>query len=298
MTSSHIRGARASGIALVAAAAVLWSTAGLFVRALDLDTWTVLGWRSAFAAVSLALVVIAQNGRRTVAALRGLGWPGLACIPVAALSMASYVIALKFTTVANVMVTYATVPFLAAGLAFVWIGERASARVLAASGVALAGIAVMAGGATDWRDMLGNATALVMTATFAVQLVMTRRYPSLRMAPVNAVAAAICALASWPLTTSVTPGLWQLALLACFGVTTTALAYLLFLTGGRHLPSGEAGLIGLLDVVLGPLWVWLAYAEQPGDAALAGGGLVLAAVLWFLSGERRVEAGGAGVNSL
>lgn len=283
--NTGLLGPRGTGIVLVMAAAVLWSTAGLFVRSLDLDVWTILGWRSLFAAMSLALVVACQNGRGTLAAMRTIGWPGLACVPVAIASMVSYVVALKLTTVANVMVIYATVPFLAAGIAFVWIGERATLRVLVASGIALGGIGVMAGATTGWRDVAGNAMALLMTASFAAQLVMTRRYPALRMAPVNAIAAALCALACWPAMSAVTPSLWQLALLAGFGVTTTALAYLLFLTGGRYLPSGEAGLIGLLDVVLGPLWVWLAFAEQPGLAALAGGGLVFAAVFWYLAGK-------------
>jgi drug/metabolite transporter (DMT)-like permease len=54
------------------------------------------------------------------------------------------------------------------------------------------------------------------------------------------------------------------------------------MTGGRRIPAGEAGLIGLLDIVLGPLWVWLAFGENPGTAALLGGGLILAAVVWYM----------------
>ncbi len=126
-----------------------------------------------------------------------------------------------------------------------------------------------------------------MTLAFAIQLVMARRFPELAMAPVNAIAAALCAVVCWPLMAPAIPSAHELAVLALFGVTTTALAYILFLTGGRHVPSGEAGLIGLLDVVLAPLWVWLVFAEQPGRAALVGGVLVLASVLWYLSGQRR-----------
>ena len=278
-------GARAYGLGLVTFAAVLWSTAGLFVRSLHVNLWTMLAWRSLFAAMALAVIVVAQHRGRTLAAVRAIGWPGLAAIPVAAVSMASYVVALTLTTVANVMIVYATVPFLAAGIAFVWMRERPSPRVLIASGLALAGIAVMAGSATRPQDLLGNAVAFVMTATFAVQLVMARRFPSLRMAPVNAAGAALCAAVFWPLAAAGVPSGAELAILALFGIATTALAYLLFLTGGRHIPSGEAGLIGMLDVVLGPFWVWLAFGEQPGAAALTGGGLVLAAVVWYLAGQ-------------
>jgi len=117
-------GAHAYGMMLVATAAILWSTAGLFVRLLDLDVWTMLAWRSVFAALSLTFVVIVKNRRDTLRGVRAIGWPGLIAVPIAAISMGSYVVALKLTTVANVMVVYATVPFVAAGVAYVWIGER------------------------------------------------------------------------------------------------------------------------------------------------------------------------------
>ena len=220
-------------------------------------------------------------------AFGSIGWAGLAAVPVSAVSMASYVAALKLTTVANVLTVFATVPFIAAALAYLWLGEVVKPRVLWASGLALCGILVMVGSATRPQDIAGNASALLMTVTFSIVLVMARRYPTLEMAPVNALAAALCALACWSLAPDTVPGAGQLVLLALFGLTTTALAYLLFLTGGRYIPSSEAGLIGMIDVVLGPLWVWLAFAEQPGPAALTGGGLVLASVLWYLGAEWR-----------
>jgi drug/metabolite transporter (DMT)-like permease len=283
-------GARAYGMALVTVAAVLWSTGGLFVRLLDLDVWTMLAWRSLFAAFFLALVVGIQNRRHTIRAVRAIGRPGLVAIPIALVAMSSYVIALKLTTVANVMVVYATVPFVAAGVALLWTGERAASRVLLASAIAFIGIVIMAGSAARPRDIAGNSVAFLMTLAFSTQLVMARRYPSLEMASINAIAAALCALICLPLAAAVTPSPLQLVILALFGATNTALAYVLFLTGGRYIPSGEAGIIGLIDVVLGPFWVWLAFAEQPGQAAIIGGGLVLASVLWYLAGQRWTKA--------
>ncbi len=278
---------RLYGLVLVAVATFFWSTAGFFVRLLDLDVWTMLGWRSVFAALSLLLVVLAQHGRRTIAAFQAIGRPGLVAIPISAISMFSYVAALKLTTVANVLIVYATIPFIAAGIAFLWMGERVRGRVLVASAVAFCGIAVMAVQATRPQDLAGNGLAVLMTVTFGAVLVMARRYPSIAMAPVNCAAAALVALACWPLMPPGLPTGPELLILAIFGITTTALAYLLFLTGGRHLPSSEAGLIALLDVVLGPLWVWLAFAERPDRAAIISGVIVLSAVAWYLLGELR-----------
>lgn len=278
---------RTFGIVVVAAASVCWSTGGVFVRALDLDLWTVLAWRSLFAALALAAIVLVQHRRDAAGAVRDIRWPGWLAIPVSALSMYAFVASLTFTTVANVMTVYATVPFVAAGIAFLWSGETASRRVLMASLVAFAGVAIMAGSSTRPADLLGNALAFVMTLTFSIMLVMARRYPKVDMAPVNAMAALLCSACCLPFLPVGVPNAWQLVGLAGFGVTTTALAYLLFLTGGRHMPSSEAGLLGLLDVVLGPLWVWLGFGEQPSRAALLGGGFVLAAVVWYLAGEWR-----------
>lgn len=289
----HWVGSRSYGITLVAAAGVLWSTGGLFVRALEVDLWTMLAWRSLFAALALAVVVGMRHRGRVPGALYRMGRPGLVAIPIALVSMTSFVVAVSLTTVANVMIVYATVPFIAAGIGYLWNGERPNRRMLGASAAAFLGILLMAGSAADLDDVLGDAAALLMTVMFAIQLVMARRYPALEMAPVNGAGAALCALLFFPLAAAGVPDAQQLLILLAFGIATTAGAYVLFLVGGRYIPSGEAGLIGMLDVVLAPLWVWLLFAERPSAAALAGGGIVLAAVLWYLAAELRLSAGRA-----
>ncbi|MGL5008344.1 MAG: EamA family transporter, partial [Paracoccaceae bacterium] len=206
------------GVILVTTAAVFWSTAGVFMRLLpQMDVWTVLAWRSFFAALSLMLVVAIASRGRLVTAVRGLGWPGVGAIPVAVTSMAAYVVALHLTTVANVMVVYATVPFVAAAIGWWWNGERVPARFVVASGVAVVGIVIMAGSATGFRDLLGTVVAFAMTLAFAVQLVMARRYPRLEMSVVNAAAAGLCGLLCLPLMTGPAPDAQQMAVLALFG---------------------------------------------------------------------------------
>src|ERR1700722_1323772 len=150
-------GKRVRGIALVAAATVVWSTGGLFVRFLDLDLWTMQAWRALFSALSLLVVVIIDKGGQAPKAFYDMGRLGLLAAPVAAVSMICFVAALKLTTVANVMVIYATVPFVAAGVAYLWVREKIERRTLIASLGALFGIAIMAGSATRPSDLAGNA---------------------------------------------------------------------------------------------------------------------------------------------
>jgi drug/metabolite transporter (DMT)-like permease len=86
-------------------------------------------------------------------------------------------------------------------------------------------------------------------------------------------------------------GLYDLLVLAVFGLTTIGLAFVLFMEGAKLIPSAEAGLISLLDVVLGPIWVFLAFGENPGAATILGGAFVLAAALWRMAPELRTERG-------
>lgn len=281
-------GSRRSGIALVALSAVFWSTAGLFVRMASVDTWTMVAWRSAFAFLVLGGVAVIQRRGKAMRNLAGFGVPEAVGVAVAVVSTISYVTALRLTTVANVMTVYAALPFIAGGIAFVWLGERVSVRFLCAGTIALAGVAVMAGAVATSRDLLGVLAALVMTSGFATQLVHTKRHPTLDTSVLVAVAALVCIPISLPFVQGGMPAPPQLLACALYGVLTTSMAYILSLKGARLISSGEAGLVSMLDVVLGPFWVWLFYAERPTAVAAVSGLIVLASVVWYLATARTV----------
>ena len=271
---------------LVAISAVLWSTAGLFVRMAHLDAWTIVFWRSVFSALTLGIIALAQNRGHVVRSFTGFGIPGAVTIAVVVVSTISYVVALRLTTVATVMTVYAALPFIATAIAFVWLKERVTRRFLVAGAFALAGIAVTAGAVATSQDLAGILAAFVMTSGFATQLVNAKRHPSLDMTVLVALSAIVCIPVAAPFMRLGVPAPWQLFACALYGVLTTGLAYILALQGGRLVSSGEAGLISMLDVVLGPFWVWLFYAEQPTVAVMVGALIVLASVLWYLTTSR------------
>lgn len=267
---------RVYGLILVGAGTVLWSLAGLFVRAIDLGLWDLILWRSLFACLCLVAIAIA----RPAEAVR-FDWRFCLAACFSATAMFCYVAALMMTTVANVLIIYATLPFVTAALAFAVGREAASRRLLMASTVSMIGIVFVAGTALAASDIKGNLLAFAMTLSFGALLIVTRRNRALNLIHVNAAGAALCAIAAFPFSSGQLPGGGALGLIFMLAFLTTALAFLLFLAGGRHVASSESALIALLDVVLGPLWVWLAFAEDPGKSAIAGGLIVVAAVVWY-----------------
>ncbi|HEY0276500.1 MAG TPA: DMT family transporter [Paenirhodobacter sp.] len=282
---------RRFGILLVLVSAVMWSTAGLFVRMADLDIWSVIGWRSLFSAVVLGGWLALRCRGGADAALH-FGVPGVAATLIATVAAISYIMSLTWTTVANVMTIYATLPFVATLIAFIWFRERVSARFVIAGVVAFIGVCVMVGAAFSPRDLLGIVAAVVMTLCFALQLVISRRYPRLDTVLMLTLAAVFCLLVALPNMQLVIPPTKSLLACALYGILSTGLGYTLVLIGGRIIGPGEAGFLSMLDVVLGPFWVWIFYGETIGPATFAGGGAVLLAVIWYLAGDskpRRVE---------
>lgn len=268
---------RRCGLGLVIVATLFWSLAGLFVRLADLPVWDLILWRCAFAGITLLAISVLRPARGA-----GFGWAGLGAAILSAVTMAAYAASLTLTSVANVLIVYATLPFVTAGLAWLLLAERSTRRMLAASAASMVGVVLVAGQSLQLADLTGIGLAVLMTVAFAGLLVMTRRFARIDLTRVNAVAAFLCVGVAFPLFSGMMPDARTLAFAAALGILTTALSFLLFLEGGRHIPSTEAALISLLDVVLGPVWVWLVVSEPPGAGALLGGAIVLGAAVWYL----------------
>jgi drug/metabolite transporter (DMT)-like permease len=118
-----------------------------------------------------------------------------------------------------------------------------------------------------------------MSASFAVATVLVRRHPEIQMAPSAALATTLTALVALPLADPLATASRDLALLAFFGIGQFGAGFLLFMAGARLIPAAESSLIGMLEIVLGPLWVWLVLGERPATASLVGGAVIFAAVL-------------------
>jgi drug/metabolite transporter (DMT)-like permease len=281
---------RRRGVFLVLIATVLWSMAGLFARLLGhLDVWTVMGWRALLGAVSIAIVGLIEYGSGRLDNPFGFGPLSPVVALMAMIAISAYTASVMTTTIADVMVIYATLPFVAAAIGFLINRERVSPRTLAASGIAFFGIIIMVASGLGSGRLLGQALSMLMTLAFAGMIVLQRRQPKVSMIVVNclgALGSGIFGLANSPLPQI---GFNEFVILFVFGLTTIGLAFVIFMEGAKFIPSAEAGLISLLDVVLGPVWVFLAFGENPGLATMLGGAIVLGAAVWRIAPELKQE---------
>jgi drug/metabolite transporter (DMT)-like permease len=268
---------RRRGELYVALAALVWSTAGVLQRELDSDLLTQLAGRAFFAMLSLFVFVAVAERGAVVPAFRRAGISGLGFAVCLAVASASFITALYYTTVANVLFLQAASPMLAAALAWIFLGERVTRRDIAAMVIALAGVAAIIGGPREVQ-MAGIGFAVLMTLAFSIAIVISRHRQDVSMAPGACLAQLMVFLATvWFVDTAELDG-HELGLLFLIGAFQMGLGLAFLTLGARLLPAAEIALITLLEVVLGPIWVWVFLGESASTPTLVGGGVIIAAV--------------------
>jgi drug/metabolite transporter, DME family len=274
-------GQRLRGAALVCAAALCWSLGGLFVRLIgsDLDGWTIAFWRSAFMVLAVGGWLVAADGFKALAGYRAMGWAGVLSGLLLAGSFVLFILAITRTTVANAVVLQSAAPLVSAVLGRVFLKETLAPATLIAILVGVAGVALMFAGALGGGDLVGNALALTVAILFGANIVVVRAARGLDLVPATVLAGLFALLATLPLANVGAPTAYDLALLALMGGLQLGLGLFLFMRGAPHLTAAQVGLLTLIEVILAPIWVWLAFGEVPATLSLAGGLVVLGALV-------------------
>jgi drug/metabolite transporter (DMT)-like permease len=272
----------------VALAALAWSSAGVLQRELSVGTATQVAGRALFAVPALlAFVAFSQRGGG-IRAFVSIGRAELAVAVFTAVASASFIVALNHTTVANVLFLQAVAPIAAALIAWVGLGESVSRRTGVAMAVALGGVGLMVGGPGGAHG-LGLGLSVLMTLCFALSVVVTRHRRDISMAPALCLSQVLVLAAVGPFAHPATVGTNDLLLMVVLGVGQMGFGLAFLAMGARLIPAAEVALITLLEIALGPLWVWLALSERPSTTTLLGGAVVVAAVVLQAGGET-VEA--------
>jgi drug/metabolite transporter (DMT)-like permease len=262
----------------VALAAIAWSSAGVLQRQLTLDTPTQVAGRAAFAGVALLVYVAVVERGRLVQAFRSIGVAGIAVALCVSAASGAFIGALNNTSVARVLFILALAPVLAAVLARVFLGEAVTRLTVLAMALALSGVALMLG-APGEGDVVGDGLSFVAAFAFALMIVITRYRHDVSMAPATCLAQVILVAAFLPFATPSDIAGGDVGWLAALGIGQIGLGFMLLTVGARLIPAAQVGLITLLEVVLGPVWVWLALDERPSTATLIGGAIVIVAIV-------------------
>jgi drug/metabolite transporter (DMT)-like permease len=278
------------GFLLVFLSALFWSFGGAIARFIETaDSWTVVFWRSLWASAFLLGFMLLRDGARgTLRLFRDMGLPGIAVAFCFATASTSFVVALAYTTVANILLMQAGVPLIAALLAFILFREKVSLPTWVAIAAVIGGVAIMVSDSLGGSvSPVGDGLALLIAVAFSIATVITRRFAHVRMTPATCLGTAIGAAFAATQASVFAVSTPDFALLFAFGALNLGLGLAFFATGARLIAAAFAALLGTFETLLGPIWVWLIHGEVPSTRTVIGGAVVFAALLVHIGMEFR-----------
>ena len=282
------------GLIFVFMAGVLWSTVGLGIRLIDEATvWQILLYRSISLSLFLATVIYLRSRGNLFEVVKAAGLPG--CIAGLALvgAYSGGIYGIQSTSVANAMLLFASAPFMAAILGWIFLREKVRKATWIAILFAILGIGIMVQDKTQGgAALLGNLAALGSAFGFAVFTVALRwgrsgdMLPAVFLSGIFAIfiTSSICLFSGLPFQISVNDTSISMGM----GVFQVGAGLVLYTLGSKTLPAAELTLLSLAEVLLGPLWVYLFLNEVATLNTLFGGLVLLLAIAGnAISGARR-----------
>src|SRR6185369_1865730 len=274
--SRHYR----KGLALTAGGTILASFEGLLVRLVGLDSWTVIFWRGILLGLVMLGFLIVTRKKLQV---RSLGLPAVTAIIAFAGSILFFISAINGTTVANTLVIASAAPLFAALLGWLFLKEQPTRGTSVAVVVVFAGLAIIFSGSLTSSFIVGDMLALGYALALAGYCVALQRCPPDQIPSIVAFGGILSGLIVWPFASvGIGSGIGtsnDLLILLMLGVVIVPAATMLLSSGPQYIPASHVTLIMMLEIVLGPLWVWMVLSETPSATTVGGGALVLATIV-------------------
>ena len=270
---------------LVFLGAVSLSFGGLIVKSFEGSTlWQILFWRSVFFIIVVSIFLIISYKKKIFTALYKSGLPGLIGGIILSIGFASYVFAMYETTVANTNFIIQTQTLFLAIFGYFFLKETISKLTFFCILLAMSGIILMLGNSISPGEMTGNLVAFIMPISFAILILIVRKFPEVDMIPLQLVAGIFAMLIGLLLSPTIIVSSKDIFLGFLAGFFQVGFGFIFITIGARSTPSAFVGIIMLTEAVLGPFWAWMFANENPPLSVLIGGSIVITAVvLQFLN---------------
>jgi drug/metabolite transporter (DMT)-like permease len=272
---------RRRAILFLILAAMLWSTAGVLVKALDWQPLSILAGRGIF--TSILFIIYMRRLPKKVTRWTLLATAG----SIATQSL--FITSTKLTTAANAIFLQYTAPIYVVLLAYWLLREKPSRTDWIAMAIIFLGLILFFGDQLSPNGLYGNILAVLSGVTSAIMMVSFRAQKDGSPEDSILIASVLIAIFGFPSILKETQTVANWLSIAYLGIFQIGLAFIFFTMGIKHVPALEANLIGTLEPILNPVWVFLFLGEQMGKSALLGGLVVLVGVMVSAAGSVRTD---------
>ena len=256
------------------------SFGGLIVKSFEGATlWQILFWRSLFFIMVVFIFLLISYKKKIFRAFYNSGIPGIFGGIILSSGFCGYVFAMYNTTVANTNFIIQTQTIFLAIFGYFFLKEKISKITLVSIFLAISGIILMVGSDLEPGQMSGNLAAFIMPVSFAILILIIRKYPNVDMVPLQLYAGITAMIIGYIIAGKINISTHDIFLGFLAGFFQLGFGFILITIGARSTPSAMVGIIMLTEAVLGPFWAWLFINENSSFMVLIGGTIVIIAVL-------------------
>ena len=256
------------------------SFGGLIVKSFEGATlWQILFWRSLFFILIVTIFLLLTYKTKVLNAFKKSGLPGLVGGIVLSSGFCGYVFAMYNTTVANTNFIIQTQILFLAIFGYIFLKEKISKITLISIFLAIAGVILMVGSSLSPGQMTGNLAAFIMPISFAILILIIRKYPHVDMIPLQLIAGIVAMIVGYLIAGKINISYHDIFLGFLAGFFQLGFGFIFITIGARNTPSAIVGIIMITEAVLGPLWAWMFANENPPMTVLIGGSVIIFAVL-------------------
>ena len=256
------------------------SFGGLIVKSFQGATlWQILFWRSLFFIFIVSIFLFLTYKTKVLQAFKKSGFPGLIGGIILSSGFCGYVFAMYNTTVANTNFIIQTQILFLAIFGYIFLKEKISRVTLISIFLAIGGVILMIGSSLSPGQMTGNLAAFIMPISFAILILIIRKYPHVDMIPLQLIAGIVAMIVGYFIAGKIIISYHDIFLGFLAGFFQLGFGFIFITIGARNTPSAVVGIIMITEAVLGPLWAWMFVNENPPLTVLIGGCVIIFAVL-------------------
>ena len=271
------------GTVLVLLGALCLSFGGIIVKSFEgASLWQILFWRQAFFSIVVALYLLITYKKKIFKSFHSSGLPGFWAGLSLGLGFSAYVFAMYHTTVANTLFIISTETIFLALFGYTFLKEKISLVTLISIILGMSGVLFIIGSSLSIQSssqFLGNIVAFIMPISFAVLIVIVRKYPKVDMVPAQFIAGIFAAFIGYLVAGKLSISSHDLFLGFLAGTFQIGFGFIMITIGSRTTPAAVVGILMLTEAVLGPLWALLFINEIPPTSVIIGGSIIISAIL-------------------
>jgi drug/metabolite transporter, DME family len=277
------------GPLLVFMGAVCLSFGGLIVKSFEgANLWQILFWRQFFFAIIVALYLIITYKKNFFKSFYNFGLSGFIAGIFLGIGFVAYVFSMYTTTVANTNFIITTETIFLAVFGYFFLKEKIDLVTFIAIILGMSGVLLIVGSSLSIQtneQFIGNIVAFIMPISFAILVIIIRKYPNVDMVPAQFIAGVFAAIIGYVIAGKLSISLHDLFLASLAGFFQIGFGFIFITIGSQTTPSAVVGVLMLTEAVFGPLWAWLFINEIPPSSVLLGGGIIIFSILFqtFLS---------------